>query len=84
MYVFGIDVPLLELQVVLSLIVVVYLVILEFEFRQSRRIVKKMDEEELMFSKEVSELRKEIEDIKHIIGTKVHRIAKKKSPESKK
>jgi len=83
MYVFGIDLPLLELLVILSMIVVVYLLILEFEFRQFRRIVKKMDEEELIFSREVRELRKDIGDMRNICTTAGIIKPKKKSPPPK-
>lgn len=77
MYIFGVDIPLLELLSILSIVVVVYLIILEVEFRQLRRIVKRFDEEELELSRELRELRKEIGDFKNAItGIKVG--AKKK------
>ncbi len=46
MFIFGVDVPILELLVVFSIVVVIYLVILEFEFRQLRTITRKFDEED--------------------------------------
>jgi type II secretory pathway component PulM len=67
MYIFGIDVPILELLVIFSTVVVVYLVILEFEFRQLRIITRKFDEEELQLSNELRELRKEITNLREAI-----------------
>jgi hypothetical protein len=67
MYIFGIDVPILELLVIFSTVVVVYLVILEFEFRQLRVITRKFDEEELQLSNELRELRKEITNLREVI-----------------
>ena len=69
MYIFGIDVPILELLVIFSTIVVVYLVILEFEFRQLRVITRKFDEEELQLSNEMRELRKEVSNLREVIKT---------------
>lgn len=60
MYLFGINVPILELLVIFCMVVVVYLIILEIEFRQLRKIIKKFDEEEVMLSKEIRQLRKEL------------------------
>ena len=67
MYIFGIDVPILELLVIFSTVVVVYLVILEFEFRQLRVITRKFDEEELQLSNEMRELRKEVANLREVI-----------------
>ncbi len=67
MYIFGIDIPILELLVIFSTVVVVYLVILEFEFRQLRVITRKFDSEELQLSNEMRELRKEVGNLKDII-----------------
>ncbi|RLJ03593.1 MAG: hypothetical protein DRP11_00180 [Candidatus Aenigmatarchaeota archaeon] len=67
MYLFGIDVPILELLVIFSTVVVVYLIILEIEFRQMRKITQKMDEEELQLSKEVRELRNTIVELKEAV-----------------
>ncbi len=67
MYIFGIDVPILELLVIFSTVVVVYLVILEFEFRQLRVITRKFDEEELQLSNEMRELRKEVASLREVI-----------------
>ena len=69
MFIFGIDVPILELLVIFSTVVVVYLVILEFEFRQLRVITRKFDQEELQLSNEMRELRKEIANLRNAVGT---------------
>ncbi len=66
MYVFGINIPILELLVILCIVVVVYLVILEFEFRQQKKILKEFDEEEVKLSHEVRELREAVKDLKEI------------------
>ena len=67
MFIFGIDVPILELLVIFSTVVVVYLVILEFEFRQLRVITRKFDQEELQLSNEMRELRKEINNLREAV-----------------
>jgi type II secretory pathway component PulM len=69
MYIFGIDVPILELLVIFCTVVVVYLVILEFEFRQLRVIARKFDAEELQLSNEMRELRKEVANLREVIKT---------------
>jgi Zn-dependent membrane protease YugP len=68
MYVFGIDIPILELIVIFSVVVVVYLIILEIEFRQLRRITRKFDEEEIALGKEMRELKEEISGLKDAIS----------------
>ena len=68
MYIFGVDIPLLELLVILSIVVVIYLVILEFEFRQLRKITRKFDEEEVQLGVEMRELREEITRLRNIMG----------------
>jgi len=70
MYIFGMDIPILELLVVFCIVVVAYLVILELEFRQLRRIVKRFDQEELQFSAEMRELRKVIADLGKIMKSR--------------
>ncbi|MCD6368138.1 MAG: hypothetical protein J7L45_03575 [Candidatus Aenigmarchaeota archaeon] len=64
MYLFGLNIPILELLVIFSVVVVVYLIILEVEFRQLRKIIKKFDDEEFILSKEIRELRKQMEEFK--------------------
>ena len=60
MYIFGLNIPILELLVIFFAVVVVYLIILELEFRQLRKIIVRFDEEEVMLSKEIRELRKQL------------------------
>lgn len=67
MFIFGIDIPLLELLVILSAVVVIYLIILEIEFRQLRSITRKFDEEEVQLGVEMRELREEISRLKNVI-----------------
>jgi len=67
MYIFGIDIPILELLVIFSTVVVIYLVILEFEFRQLRTITRKFDQEEVQLSNEMRELRKEVGNLREVI-----------------
>jgi len=67
MYIFGISIPILELLVVFCVVVVIYLIILEIEFRQLKSITKKFDEEEVLLSKEMRELRNEVIELKEVI-----------------
>jgi type II secretory pathway component PulM len=69
MYIFGIDIPILELLVIFSIVVVIYLIILEFEFRQLRKITKKFDEEEVALGRAMRELRDEISGLRNVIQT---------------
>ncbi len=82
MYIFGIDVPILELLVIFSTVVVIYLIILEIEFRQLRKITRKFDEEEIALSKEMRELKEEISTLREVIGTV--RPAKTEKPKASK
>lgn len=67
MYIFGIDVPILELLVIFSIVVVIYLIILEFEFRQLRKITRRFDEEEIALGRAMRELRDEISSLRNVI-----------------
>jgi len=66
----GIDVPIPELMVLFSIVVVLYLIIMEFEFRQLRMINRKVDEEEVQLSRAMKELKDEITSLKDVIVTK--------------
>lgn len=66
MILYGIQVPILELLAILCLLVVIYLLVMEFEFRQERRIVKDFDEDEVKLAHEVRDLREEIEELKDL------------------
>ena len=70
MFIFGIDVPILELLVLFSVVVVIYLVILEFEFRQLRTITRKFDEEEIQLGRAMRELKDEVSGLKDVMAAK--------------
>ena len=67
MYIFGIDVPVLELLVIFSTVVVVYLTILELEFRQLRIISRKFEDDEIQLGREMRELKEEIGELKLVM-----------------
>ena len=73
MILYGIQVPILELLAILCLLVVIYLLVMEFEFRQERKIVKDFDEDEVKLSHEIRDLREEIEDLKDLTRSLEHR-----------
>lgn len=68
MYIFGIDVPILELLIIFSIVVVIYLIILEIEFRQVRTITRKFDEEEIQLSRAMRELKDEIGELREVMA----------------
>ena len=70
MFIFGVDVPILELLVVFAIVVVVYLIILEFEFRQLRTITRKFDEEEIQLGRAMRELKDEVTALKDVMASK--------------
>jgi type II secretory pathway component PulM len=70
MFIFGVDVPILELLVVFSIVVVIYLIILEFEFRQLRTITRKFDEEEIQLGRAMRELKDEVTALKDVMASK--------------
>tara|TARA_Y100000310_G_scaffold231839_1_gene234558 strand:- start:2939 stop:3148 length:210 start_codon:yes stop_codon:yes gene_type:complete len=59
--------PVLELLMVFSIIVVIYLVFLEIELKQLRKISRKFQEDEHDLVKELRLLREEISELKEII-----------------
>ena len=63
MYVFGFNVPILELLVVFSIVVVAYLILLEIEFRQLRKIAHKFEDEESELAKEIKLFREELNEL---------------------
>ncbi len=67
---FGIDFPVVELMVIFSIVVVIYLIILEFEFRQMRIIARKFDDEEVQLGHAMRELKDEITGLKDVIASK--------------
>ncbi|MCX6814905.1 MAG: hypothetical protein NTY20_04635 [Candidatus Aenigmarchaeota archaeon] len=70
MFIFGMDVPILELLVIFSIVVVIYLIILEFEFRQLRTITRKFDEEEIQLGRAMRELKDEVTALKDVLASK--------------
>jgi hypothetical protein len=62
-----IDIPVTDLLVILLTVIVIYLIILEFEFRQLRKIVRRFDEEEIQLGVEMRELRKSVGELKTVI-----------------
>ena len=70
MIIFGIDVPILELLVVFSIVVVIYIIILEFEFRQLRNITRKFDEEEIQLGHAMRELKEEVASLKEVMASR--------------
>jgi len=74
-YVFGLNLPLLELLVVFAIGVLVYLVLLELQFRRIMRIVRRLDKEE----KEIEGERKELEEETDKISTLLRRSSRKKA-----
>ncbi len=65
--VFDGSLPILELLMVFSIIVVIYLIFLEIELRRLRKISQKFSEEEHDLIKELRMLREEIAELKEII-----------------
>lgn len=65
-YLFGVNLPVTELLLFLSAIITVYLVILEYEFREVRGILRKFDDEELILTKTIRELRDSVGELRNI------------------
>jgi len=63
---FGINIfgiALSQLVLLLCVVVLLFLFVLEAEFRQVRKLAKKMDDEELIMTKEIRELRDSVHDM---------------------
>ncbi len=82
-YLFGVNLPVTELLLFLSAIITVYLLILEYEFREVRGILRKFDDEELILTKTIRELRDSVGELRNIsnLGSEVK---KEKPKEDKK
>ena len=65
-YLFGVNLPVTELLLFLSTIITVYLVILEYEFREVRGILRKFDDEELILTKTIRELRDSVGELRNV------------------
>ena len=70
MYVFGVDIGIMELLIGFVLVLVVYLIILELEFRHIRTLTRKFDEEEIQLGREMRELKDEVTALKDVISSK--------------
>ena len=67
---YGVDVPIIELLVLFSTVVVIYLIIMEFEFRQLRIITRKFDEEEVQLDRAMKELKEEFTALREVTAAK--------------
>ena len=70
MLVFGIEVGIVELLTMFAAVLVVYLVILEYEFRHVRNITRKFDEEEIQLGREMRELKDEVSGLREVMESK--------------
>ena len=70
MIVFGVDVGILELFSLFMVVLVVYLFILEYEFRHVRTITRKFDEEEIQLGHAMRELKEEVASLKDVMVSK--------------
>ncbi|MFH1433028.1 MAG: hypothetical protein ABIG84_07480 [archaeon] len=67
MEIFGISIELLNVIFYFCVVLVLYFIVLEFEFREIRSLTKGLDSEEMQFEKEVRELREEIARLTKIV-----------------
>jgi hypothetical protein len=70
MYVFGVDIGIMELLTGFVLVLVGYLIILEFEFRHVRTLTRRFDEEEIQLGRAMRELKDEVTALKDVLATK--------------
>ncbi|MGC9310507.1 MAG: hypothetical protein ACP5E4_02155 [Candidatus Aenigmatarchaeota archaeon] len=66
----SLGIPISQLLVFLCVLVLVFLFILEVEFRQIRKLAKKLDDEDLVLTKDLRELRDAVREISGILGRK--------------
>ncbi len=52
-YVFGLNIPILELLVIFGVVVVAYLVLLEIEVRQMRKLLRRFESDEELLEKKL-------------------------------
>ncbi|NOQ56131.1 MAG: hypothetical protein GQ477_05000 [Nanohaloarchaea archaeon] len=64
MYIFGISIDLLDFIALFFVILVTYIIILEYEFKQILGIVKKYDDEEMLLGKNIRELKEELKKLR--------------------
>ena len=74
-YLFGVNLPITELLLFLSAIITVYLLILEYEFREVRGILRKFDDEELILTKTIRELRDTVGELRNVsnLGSEIEK-----------
>lgn len=70
MYVFGMDIGIMELLTGFVVVLVVYLIILEFEFRHVRTLTRRFDEEEIQLGRAMRELKDEVSGLKDVMTAK--------------
>ena len=70
MEIFGISVELLDVIFYFCVILVMYFILLEFEFREIRKLTKSFDNEEIQYEKEVRELKEDITRLTKLVESK--------------
>jgi len=70
MYIFGVNIPILELLVVFCITVVIYLIILELQFRELKRILVELRKLVKKFAQEEEELEKTGDELEEIMKNK--------------
>lgn len=70
MELFGISLDLLDVIFFFCIVLVIYFILLELEFREIRNLTKTFDNEEMRFEKETRELKDEIAHLTNIIEKK--------------
>ena len=70
MEIFGISVELLDVIFYFCVILVMYFILLEFEFREIRKLTKSFDNEEIQYEKEVRELKEDIARLTKLVESK--------------
>jgi len=67
MEIFGITMDILDIMFYFFIILVMYFILLEFEFREVRALTRNLDSEELQFEKDMRELKEEISRLTKMI-----------------
>lgn len=70
MEIFGISVELLDVIFYFCVILVMYFILLEFEFREIRKLTQGLDNEEIQYEKEVRELKEDIARLTKLVESK--------------
>lgn len=67
---FGLEIlsfPLLQLIVFLCVVVLLFLFVLEIEFRQIKKLTKRFDDEDMVLSKDLRELRETVRELEDLL-----------------